>query len=157
MKDLQPPLILPSPPKPLPINGISPNACGMCIQLSQVCLHSDRHTLCVVACWGVRLVPWLPPWPCSCCPPVGSWCQYTRMKRLLSTASVLEMAARASLLDVYWMSAASGSLPNMTWDRSSKASVEKHMEHLKPKWSNAHSTLNEAGTNKMTWKAFTLS
>lgn len=50
---------------------------------------------------------------CCCCSNGGccslSLCHSTRMKRLLSTASVLEMAFLASSLLRYWMRAASGS------------------------------------------------
>lgn len=80
-------------------------------------------TLCTLLCCG----PWLGTDPaawltelCSCCwIPValvpGSRCQYTRMKRLFRTASVLDMARLASSFFVYWINAASGSPPNTTW------------------------------------------
>lgn len=83
-------------------------------------------TLCTLLCCGPWLgaapAAWLPEL-CSCCwSPVllvpGSRCQYTRMKRLLRTASVLDMARLASSFFVYWINAASGSPPNTTWIES---------------------------------------
>lgn len=77
-------------------------------------------TLCM--CWSpwpaAAPGPWLPKL-CSCCwRPVGlesgSLCQYTQIKRLSSTASMLDMARLASSFFVYWISAALGSPPNTT-------------------------------------------
>lgn len=70
----------------------------------------------------LRLVFWLVfcSWFCV----VFSLCQYTLIKRLLSTASVLEIALRASSLAVYWIRAASGSPPNTTWPNT------KHTLHF---------------------------
>lgn len=96
-------------------------------------------TMCTLLCCGAGLgadpAIWLPEL-CTCCwTPVGvvpgSRCQYTRMKRLLRTASMLDMARLASSFFVYWINAASGSPPNTTWSlcRFGKCGIFSRAQH----------------------------
>lgn len=73
---------------------------------------AGRLTLCDAGCCWPGFEIWLGP--CSCELDVASLCQYTLIKRLFRTASVLDMALRASSFAVYWINAASGSPPNTT-------------------------------------------